>query len=186
MITFPCKDCEGQCCKPPAVAYLPEIERILEYVYEQKIPMLKHDDGFCAFFDKAGNRCLICPVRPVMCRLRGWVPDMPCYKLQIEGKQPKPLDLTFKQAETVKRQKRFICVWKKSETSRLCLDYPLVVKAMEAYKQKRFGQEPRKCKNCGRELKPDEDNPCRLCKPRKTVMVEQRRFRWQRIPGSSS
>jgi Fe-S-cluster containining protein len=64
-----CKNC-GECCGPvPASAK--EVEKIRKYLKENNIVPRSNGLINCCFRDTENKKCLIYPVRPVICRLFG-------------------------------------------------------------------------------------------------------------------
>jgi hypothetical protein len=76
-----CEDCAGRCMGNLSIARA-EFEAIRDFlggtVYQ---PTLRHQGQMavqCEFSDPDGPRCLIYPVRPLICRLFGIVEWLPC------------------------------------------------------------------------------------------------------------
>ena len=64
-----CKDC-GKCCGPVPITE-DDVKEIGEYIKENKIKVRKVDPLSlnCIFRDEKSKKCLIYPVRPLICRL---------------------------------------------------------------------------------------------------------------------
>lgn len=72
-----CKNC-GECCYF-IMATKNEISKIESYITFHNIKPIKHKDfGKCCFRDDKEKKCLIYPVRPVICRLFGVTKGMEC------------------------------------------------------------------------------------------------------------
>ncbi|MCS7149482.1 MAG: YkgJ family cysteine cluster protein [Caldimicrobium sp.] len=83
MKAFSCKRC-GACCKGESTVSLSleEMDRIAKYlsldrevfiekftvIYGKNRIEMKTKEGYCIFYDKDNNHCLIHPVKPVKCK----------------------------------------------------------------------------------------------------------------------
>lgn len=72
---FECKHCH-KCCKN-IIWFQPEEIQINNYLIKNKVILLnKKDNSECRFLQN--DRCIIYPVRPLVCRLQGVANDLPC------------------------------------------------------------------------------------------------------------
>jgi len=78
---FECRHCHE--CEGPIVWFLPEDILIREYLKKHDMKYLrwtkeqfKRNKSKCPYLKN--DRCSIYPVRPIVCRLQGTVPDLPC------------------------------------------------------------------------------------------------------------
>lgn len=72
-----CTNC-GRCCGV-IPATVPEVNAIRNYIAVNGITPIRHGDGVtCPFRDDKNKKCLIYPVRPVICRLFGVAKGMEC------------------------------------------------------------------------------------------------------------
>lgn len=84
---FPCLHCHS-CCGP-IVWFKPEEIIIREYLEQNNLDYIvwsidefKSNKMRCPYLKN--DRCLIYPVRPIVCRLQGNVEDLPCLKLKTD------------------------------------------------------------------------------------------------------
>lgn len=81
-----CTNCGG-CCGP-VFANATELDKIRAYVKEHGILPRDNDPITCLFRDEEEKRCIIYPVRPMICRLMGVSKGMQCPNgntVEIEG-----------------------------------------------------------------------------------------------------
>ncbi len=78
---FECKHCQR--CSNPIFWFYPEEINIRTYLKHYQLPYMtyseeefKQNHMKCPYLTK--NRCLIYPVRPIICRLQGTIPDLYC------------------------------------------------------------------------------------------------------------
>ena len=65
-----CTNCGACCCVIPAT--IPEINAIRDYIAVNGIsPIERSDKTICPFRDEENKKCLVYPVRPIICRLYG-------------------------------------------------------------------------------------------------------------------
>ncbi len=75
-----CTQCADKCAGPIAM-WREEAEAIADFAAANGVDLAgPPDDEWqpCAFLDAASRQCLIYPVRPLVCRLFGIVPWLPC------------------------------------------------------------------------------------------------------------
>ena len=79
--SFDCRHCQQ--CSSPIIWLKPEEINIKEYLKKYHLQYLTlSDEEFqknnlrCPY--QQHNRCIIYPVRPLVCRLQGLIPDLPC------------------------------------------------------------------------------------------------------------
>jgi Fe-S-cluster containining protein len=84
---FDCKNCH-KCCGP-IVWFKPEEILIREYMLKNNIKYVvwsteefKKSDMRCPYIKN--DKCVIYPVRPIVCRLQGVVSDLPCLSNKTE------------------------------------------------------------------------------------------------------
>jgi Fe-S-cluster containining protein len=67
-----CKNC-GECCGP-VLASIEEVTAIRNYIKGKRLKVPRRKDNLtCVFRDQATARCMIYPVRPLICRMYGVV-----------------------------------------------------------------------------------------------------------------
>lgn len=78
---FPCRHCH-ECCGP-IIWFKPEDILIRDYIESHNIEYMdgalkltKKNNLRCLYLQK--DRCSIYPVRPIVCRLQGHIPELPC------------------------------------------------------------------------------------------------------------
>lgn len=93
-----CTNC-GECCGI-ILASIPEINAIRNYIAVNGInPVKRKDLIVCPFRDNGAKKCLIYPVRPIVCRLMGVTKGMNCPNgntCEIDGKRFLPTNPEFK------------------------------------------------------------------------------------------
>jgi Fe-S-cluster containining protein len=70
-----CGQC-GKCCKPPPV-FIEEVKDIIAFVKENNITPITRNKETCIWLNH-DRTCLIYKVRPLMCRIYGYDPHLPC------------------------------------------------------------------------------------------------------------
>ena len=89
--SFDCKHC-NECCGP-VLWFEPEEILIKEYMQKNNLKKIvwtkeefEKNDNICPYIKN--NRCIIYPVRPIVCRLQGVVVDLKCKKVKNQKNIP--------------------------------------------------------------------------------------------------
>lgn len=90
-----CRNCGDCCTLVPATPA--EIDEIRRYISEKGItPLRKRGSMACPFHDDGQKRCVIYPVRPLICRLMGVAKGLNCRcgnSANIDGRKFTPADI---------------------------------------------------------------------------------------------
>jgi len=102
--SFNCQNCH-QCCGP-IIWFEPEEILIKDYLIKKKINRIiwtkeefKHNKMRCPYI--INDKCIIYPVRPIVCRLQGNISDLKC-KLSTNCKLMSQNELNFIREEFIK------------------------------------------------------------------------------------
>ncbi len=112
--SFDCKHCQK--CSNPIFWFYPEELNIRSYLKQNHLPYLTYsDEEFkqykmrCPYLKQ--DRCIIYPVRPIVCRLQGLIPELYCPNNTAVFLSPNQLGSIVKELNNLIKQTGTIDDW---------------------------------------------------------------------------